>query len=30
MPEITFTIEDGIPDVVSTRILLPLPRDATR
>jgi hypothetical protein len=30
MPEITFTIEDGIPDVVSTRILLPIPRDAAR
>jgi hypothetical protein len=30
MPEITFTIEDGIPDVVSTRILLPIPRAATR
>jgi hypothetical protein len=30
LPEITFTIEDGIPDVVSTRILLPIPRDATR
>lgn len=30
MPEITFTIEDGIPNVVSTRILLPIPRDATR
>jgi hypothetical protein len=30
MPEITFTIEDGIPSVVSTRILLPIPRDATR
>jgi hypothetical protein len=30
LPEITFTIEDGLPDVVSTRILVPNPRDATR
>jgi hypothetical protein len=30
LPEITFTIEDGFPDVVSTRILWPNPSDATR
>ena len=30
MPEITFSIEDGIPDVLSTRILLPIARNATR
>jgi hypothetical protein len=30
MPEITFTIEDGLPDVISTRILLPLPDAPSR
>jgi hypothetical protein len=30
MPEITFTIEDGVPDVESTRILLPPGSDARR
>jgi len=27
LPEVTFTIEDGQPDVVSTRILLPPAHD---
>jgi len=30
MPEVTFTIEDGVPDVESTRILLPPGSDARR
>jgi hypothetical protein len=30
IPEVTFTIEDGFPDVIATRILIPFADDATR
>lgn len=30
VPEVTFTIEDGVPDVVGSRILIPPPRTVAR